>query len=239
MSVEEVAAEMEQVCIETIEDAKECLFDAARYGDCDEDAKLALSKFPAAVNAQDAAGRTPLHMACANGHLGMVSLLIEGRADLALVNEEGNTVLHWAAVNGKVEVVHMLIKAGCDVRIKNKSGHTALDDCFDKNFHEVETLLLQHDKDIDDMMDGGRVRMAAGEMENAPDEDDDEEGDSEPPPHLMEEGDAPAKAANVPDDDDDDDDDELPPLMPEGQATGSGATAQGAAAPEKDVLEVE
>lgn len=81
---------------------------------------------------------TALHMACANGHAGIVHLLISAGAvsmhvmrrcvvasalhhasssdvqcfcaqDVALANAEGNVPLHWACLNGHVEVRHLAL----------------------------------------------------------------------------------------------------------------------------------
>ena len=79
-------------------------------------------------------------MACANGHLPVVSALIEAGAvsfaavskwlsvflltpedaytrevveqDIDIANEEGNTPLHWACLNGQIEVVKVLMMHG-------------------------------------------------------------------------------------------------------------------------------
>jgi len=170
--------------VTTLEEAIEVVFDAARYGDSDAEAKDALTNFPTAVDAQDEWGQTPLHMACANGHTRTVVVLLHFKANPALANLEGNTPLHWAAVNGKVEAVHLLIKSRADVSVKNKMGHTPLMECAEKGFHEVETLLLQHDAEIDRLLgDTGHVRMAAGTLEaegGAEEDDNDDDVDMEP-----------------------------------------------------------
>jgi ankyrin repeat protein len=61
-------------------------------------------------------GNTPLHIAAANGHLGMVSLLIKQErrrhpdepSTLDMLNEAGNTPLRLAALHMNDDVTEML-----------------------------------------------------------------------------------------------------------------------------------
>ena len=70
---------------------------------------------PININYRDPkmSSNTALHMACANGHLKIASLLLscngsekEGPIiDFNVQNDSGNTALHYAALNGHKEIV--------------------------------------------------------------------------------------------------------------------------------------
>jgi ankyrin repeat protein len=48
------------------------------------------------INVQDGDGRTPLIMACSQGHLMAATILIGAGADLALLTNAGQSALFWA-----------------------------------------------------------------------------------------------------------------------------------------------
>ena len=70
-------------------------------------------------------------MACANGHLEIVKLLLVNGADPNKTNQSKNTplrmyikwfivLLDWAALNGRLEVVELLLASKADPNIKNE-----------------------------------------------------------------------------------------------------------------------
>jgi ankyrin repeat protein len=73
---------------------------------------------PQAVNAQDAAGWTPLAHVATQGDSASLSLLIAAGADVnaatAMADAEGTPVLHLAAFCGYTELVTLLLSAGAD-----------------------------------------------------------------------------------------------------------------------------
>ena len=121
----------QQVSELTMEEASEELLDAARHGDSDV-IRAILSSFDV-VNVTDAELSTPLHKACANGHVPCVQLLLTHDATLR-PNASGNTPLHWAAANGHDKVVHLLLEhfdyEDIDVLTKNNFGRSALTEGF-------------------------------------------------------------------------------------------------------------
>jgi hypothetical protein len=62
----------------------------------------------------DANGYSPLHIACENGHIEVVRLLVEAGADKDKAMANGYTPLFIACQNGHVEVVRLLVEPGAD-----------------------------------------------------------------------------------------------------------------------------
>ncbi|RZC83413.1 hypothetical protein C5167_046202 [Papaver somniferum] len=114
----------------------DALLEAARYNELEDVKTLASSGV--SLNSMDSEGRTvwhylgpcltcffgqllsALHMAAANGHLGIVEYLIKSGVDLNVCNAEKNTPLHWACLNGRIEVVKNLILAGAKLSSLNR-----------------------------------------------------------------------------------------------------------------------
>jgi ankyrin repeat protein len=88
-----------------------------------------LIKKGADVNCQDNQDITPLQLACAQGHLDIVKLLIEqGGALLDLLDntENGDSPLHYASRNGRKNIVEYLLnQAKAEVNIRNKQDQDA------------------------------------------------------------------------------------------------------------------
>jgi ankyrin repeat protein len=73
-------------------------------------------------------GWTPLLVACSEGELGIVNLLISPRynAKTDIKDVDGRTPLHLASMRGRVAVVQALLQAHADVNVIDSDGHTAL-----------------------------------------------------------------------------------------------------------------
>ena len=59
---------------------------------------------------QDSEGDTPLHDAISKKRDDMVSLLLEGEADMTLANNNGFNALHHAALRGNIGAVRLLLQ---------------------------------------------------------------------------------------------------------------------------------
>ncbi|PAA94850.1 hypothetical protein BOX15_Mlig019356g1 [Macrostomum lignano] len=62
------------------------------------------------IDESDAANNSPLHVACKNGHVDIVELLLENGADAEAKNEDEETPMHLAAQAGHLQVVRRLLK---------------------------------------------------------------------------------------------------------------------------------
>ncbi|KAF9915110.1 hypothetical protein BX616_006871 [Lobosporangium transversale] len=123
---------MSKLSVEDAESLEE-LIECARYGELEEIQGMVKSLGPekakTVLSQQSEYGKTPLHMAAANGHIDIVEYLISiiSPEAINIQNEQGNTALHWAATNGHVKVVEALVSKGkADYKLKNAAGHTAM-----------------------------------------------------------------------------------------------------------------
>ncbi|KAG2491731.1 hypothetical protein HYH03_009894 [Edaphochlamys debaryana] len=118
------------------------LVDGARYGDM-EDVHAALTQ-GVPVDSLDGAGRTALHMACANGHEDIIARLLEAGASTSVKNEQGNTPLHWACLNGHKEAVRLLMDKGASAAVLNEAGRTPLDEALSRDYQEIFELITSY-----------------------------------------------------------------------------------------------
>ena len=121
-----------------------CRVDAAGYEDntalhraaeCGSVAlvRLLVDRADADTGLTNAAGNTPLMVAAENGHVDVVSYLLQQRSaaadrrsSLQWGNGEGKTCLHLAALSGQVELVDVLLQAGVNAHDADSAGNTAL-----------------------------------------------------------------------------------------------------------------
>ncbi|XP_048249888.1 uncharacterized protein LOC124128376 [Haliotis rufescens] len=89
---------------------------------------------------------TPLFVACENGHIDIVRLLIEKGADVTAAAKDGCTPLHCACKNGHIDIVRLLIEKGADV--SDAACYTPLQ-CACKNGHiDIVRLLIEKGADV-------------------------------------------------------------------------------------------
>lgn len=123
--------------------------DAARYNDMDilqalysVHSSLYLYRHSESLN-------SALHMAAANGHVDVVTWLLQQPQAAQLTqykNASDNTALHWAAMNGKQDVCKLLLDtAKADVLQRNAFGRSALTEGFASENTDVVESLLSHE----------------------------------------------------------------------------------------------
>jgi len=65
---------------------------------------------------QDERGNTALHLACYDGQIEVVSLLLRGKNAINILNKTQNSPLHLASFNGNSEIARLLISSGVSLR---------------------------------------------------------------------------------------------------------------------------
>lgn len=61
------------------------------------------------------------------GHVKVVKLLLDAKAEVNSKGDRGDTPLTWAAVRGHMEAVKLLVEAGADMEHKDAWGWYAVD----------------------------------------------------------------------------------------------------------------
>ena len=77
---------------------------------------------------------TPLHYACAKGHLDVAQFLIANGATVDSLSLGNTTPLMMAVQSGNEQLVKLLLDKGADLQLRNAQGLTAIDiaDIYDK-----------------------------------------------------------------------------------------------------------
>jgi ankyrin repeat protein len=72
-------------------------------------------------------GWTPLHYACAKGHLEIAQYLIANGAIVDALSPSNTTPLMMAVQSGNEQLVKLLLDKGADIQVRNTNGLTAID----------------------------------------------------------------------------------------------------------------
>lgn len=109
------------------------------------------------INCTDSMGRTALHIASYEGHVGIVRLLTELGADTAIRDNEGCTALTLAAKAGHDTVINVVLSSGeCTVNSRDNNGWTALHHaCAGGNLAAVKCLCKHSNADVNALTHDG------------------------------------------------------------------------------------
>ncbi len=101
------------------------------------------------VDARDALGRTPLHMAAYRGSLNMIGELLESLASPNARDDGGSSPLHVATLQGRLDATRLLIDHRASVDARNKNGETPLHLAVQRNSPPLVRLLVERLADVD------------------------------------------------------------------------------------------
>ncbi|XP_075599631.1 ankyrin repeat domain-containing protein 26 isoform X14 [Balearica regulorum gibbericeps] len=101
------------------------------------------------IDGRDKAERTPLHLACANGHVDVVTYLVENKCKLNLFDNDNRSPLMKAVQCQQEECVAILLDHGADPNLADADGNTALHLAIISPNASVARLLLEHNANID------------------------------------------------------------------------------------------
>lgn len=83
----------------------------------------------------------PLHTAVGAGHLAISKLLIEGNAEVNVLQASRISPLHLAAQNGHIDLIILLLENGARIDLKNEQDQTASDLARDRGHQEIAEIL--------------------------------------------------------------------------------------------------
>ncbi len=83
----------------------------------------------------------PLYTAISSNFEAIAKLLVEGGAEVNIIQAGNLTPLHAAAQNGNIEMLILLLENGANVLIKDDNGQTPADFAEAKGHHEIAKIL--------------------------------------------------------------------------------------------------
>ncbi|XP_021240509.1 ankyrin repeat domain-containing protein 26 isoform X2 [Numida meleagris] len=101
------------------------------------------------IDERDKAQRTPLHLACANGHADVVTFLVENKCKLNLFDSENRSPLMKAVQCQQEKCVAILLEHGADPNLADASGNTALHLAAVAPNTSLAGTLIEHNAHID------------------------------------------------------------------------------------------
>ncbi|XP_014819349.1 PREDICTED: ankyrin repeat domain-containing protein 26-like isoform X3 [Calidris pugnax] len=101
------------------------------------------------IDERDKAERTPLHLACANGHADIVTYLVENKCNLNLFDNDNRSPLMKAVQCQQEKCVAILLDHGANPNLADADGNTALHLAVVSPNTSIAGLLLEHNASID------------------------------------------------------------------------------------------
>ncbi|XP_048812954.1 ankyrin repeat domain-containing protein 26 isoform X14 [Lagopus muta] len=101
------------------------------------------------IDERDKAQRTPLHLACANGHADVVTFLVENKCKLDLFDSDNRSPLMKAVQCQQEKCAVILLEHGADPNLADASGNTALHLAAVAPNTFLAGMLIEHSARID------------------------------------------------------------------------------------------
>ncbi|XP_042728679.1 ankyrin repeat domain-containing protein 26-like [Lagopus leucura] len=101
------------------------------------------------IDERDKAQRTPLHLACANGHADVVTFLVENKCKLDLFDSDNRSPLMKAVQCQQEKCAVILLEHGADPNLADASGNTALHLAAVSPNTFLAGMLIEHSARID------------------------------------------------------------------------------------------
>ncbi|KAM4783306.1 ankyrin repeat domain-containing protein 26 isoform 7-T7 [Cyanocitta cristata] len=101
------------------------------------------------IDGRDKAERTALHLACANGHVDVVTYLVENKCKINLFDNDNRSPLMKAVQCQQEKCVAILLEHGADPNLADTDGNTALHLAVLSGNTTVAGLLLENNANID------------------------------------------------------------------------------------------
>ena len=89
------------------------------------------------VDVQTETGTTAIMMAAANGHSGVLKMMMERGVGLDIQDQMGDTALHMAARCGFTGFCARLVSRGASTELRNRDGRSAADEALSKEVRDA------------------------------------------------------------------------------------------------------
>ena len=105
---------------------------------------------PSNANAKDIESHSALALACAKGHIGVVSFLLDKGVDVDAMDKyrSQRTALMAACGNGHTKIADMLIKAGANINVQDKALFSPLMIACESGNIETVVFLIKSGADL-------------------------------------------------------------------------------------------
>ncbi|XP_045602948.1 E3 ubiquitin-protein ligase MIB2 isoform X3 [Procambarus clarkii] len=106
-----------------------------------------LAKHPDKVDGRST-GKTCLQVACHQGHMDIVRLLLDHKASLDIADDDGDLALHYAAFGNQPEIMELLLRKNASINVVNKGRCSALHVAVNKQHAACVKVLLKYNCDV-------------------------------------------------------------------------------------------